>query len=1408
MAFNPYYLSFFNDYRRIKPSAELEWKDVSVYIRSAATPAVPSASQNYVPRILELPVLTEKRLDEEYGITGFEEVSLKLDNTDGYFEEILTGMYVTIWNDISGFQYVGRITHQTYGRTIDIKCKDVHEQAFATELPSLTVNDVLEREEKIDGDFVFVTEGNTDVQVDIFPFRETTYRSFFIQKFTGQQYTVDGQSFYVFRKGNANKLFIQEYSLTSLTQTSAYDSWEGLTTITNPLVGAVTTANYIILIAGLYGNYDAYYFHRGTLTFYKKKNAVFTSDPLEDVTHTGRHFAKTNYDDLLVTYIPSGANQYIKFNPDTGTRDLAGTFSSVYHRIASESILVAYIPSKITPNTGRYVFLDTITNPRKGIFYGTDGVKSAATDDVVFPVSQNTSAWHNPDRFFFTARDTDSTGKDPQYIADNLGVYLPIIFGRAVKVPLIEIKRDDVNREYHYLIGHGIGRGGKNFSDVYNIYRETVSLKTHTGTIKVNQTSNRAEDLTTSPPTYARGFAGLEDAEARPDNWYKYWFLEITAGTGKGQKRITHNYDGLRNRVEVDTWDTIPDGTSKYELKEWRFYNGGFEPYVNIAYIRFKKYISDGNQMYADVNGLVDEVNPARAIESILTNKYWGLGIDVSNLDIISFNDVAINHLLSKLKCEGILQERIPAIDVLREILSFQNMYITRTPVQISSTTTPKFILHADQRVDRSGGYKTLLSLGNSDTPDNIISLPHITYPDLDDIPNKYIVKYRYNSATREFMQQITHNPLLHIHGFDEHVRETPFIYDNETADRYALYHHQKTTYNAYVLQLDIETNIETHRGYVHPVAIPELENHFLSPTIVSYPFYTVGSSWVPNTKQGLWQVSSVTFHGEYKRVRLIPYNDSVLTYISNYPLAVDRFFGIEPTENETPPEPVTDLAVQFEGVVTDGTSITVNARITWTPPESNYIGARVSYKKSDEEFYLPVAFGDTPVQAGFIVRGLSPNVLYDFQVNSVGLNRKLASYPTILAGTKLAQPSLPPAPTVDSTVETPVKVDEAVEIPTVVHSYPVTLRNTGLGVEKTFMIGQCYVSASDIRLYLFQIDPVNNKLIRLGWPESYIPSPSQGGSWWQDTAFLGVTSEGQLVIVHSIGFYKSNVAIAPSISKGEIWKLVTDPPYTTGTGWNIDSMIVEPMTNRVYGVRRLDIYWVNDKGRFQNYSSVQGSSSSLKMFVFNNTVYAFTNVGNKLGRLNIKNGNFVITWTAVNDYGLPSNQSYPNIYSSTGMKVHSIITQGNTVYVLLEWLENLTSGLTAKRLSIMKVGTGKNWRRFNGKLEGYPDATLVRPLPIGNNPIGEPHLFLYSGKWYLTVQDRNTAGVTTPIKIYEVAYESGAWINKGNVIDIPGNVGIIEDQLGNDVTNDPGMDKIIALDIKTFPSATFTTGS
>ena len=532
-------------------------------------------------------------------------------------------------------------------------------------------------------------------------------------------------------------------------------------------------------------------------------------------------------------------------------------------------------------------------------------------------------------------------------VEDNAGSFLPIIFGRAVKIPLIEVRKDDVNREYHYLLGMGMGLNSKYFKEVYTVYKEKAVMDSITGSIG---------------SVHANGNVRLSSGDRRPDSWYNDWWIEITAGAGVGQIQRITAYSSYTNTISIEgAWGVLPTTSSTYRLREWRFYDGSqTENYThhNIAYIRFKKYVGDGKKLYADVYGLVDEVNPARAVESILSNKQWGLGLTVLASDFVT-----ASALVTDLKCEGALLDQEQALDFIRDILKFRDMLLHQKIASGASVVG----IEADRPI---ATVDATLALGSGEHADNIADRsPGIDSTKTEEITKNLNVKYRRDNSESLYMHAVRRKSFPV--GADQE-EEFPYVYDHSTADRVAHYRAKRLALT--VQRMSLRTAIESlNRRNVVWLDVP----------------FLVGA-------KEKWQVVKATKNILESSLELVRYSDEPYSYVPITAiggiLPTDETFAVLPNYEATPPDPVSNFKTAIEGWKT-GRDILVEAMLTWTAPAENYGGAVIAMKESSQDAasYHEVA---TTGESSVTITGLSTAKSYDFKIEAWNINKSLRSYP------------------------------------------------------------------------------------------------------------------------------------------------------------------------------------------------------------------------------------------------------------------------------------------------------------------------------------------------------------------------------------------------------------------------------
>ncbi len=519
-------------------------------------------------------------------------------------------------------------------------------------------------------------------------------------------------------------------------------------------------------------------------------------------------------------------------------------------------------------------------------------------------------------------------------VANDLGRSIPIIFGRAVKVPLLYIKADEAAREYDYIIGEGVGLGGGNFTEVFTVYREDQALDDIEGFAQPGSSASQLK---------------LHNDDQYPDSWYKYWWVEITEGPGAGSIRHVTSYNSLTNIITPNSnFSASLTTSSKYRLREWRFYNGSqASPYGGLAFVRFKKRLGASGStdaIYADVNGFSVETNVVRAVESILSDAVWGLGLDV---DSSSFDTAAALPEIGGMLCEGAITDTTTITDILngsgesQGLLSFRDMVLSKTDAVSISVDGPKSSAHSFGMGDETGWNNILTGS------------PEISHLHSGERVKNLKVRYRKNNRESDLYLHELERPSS-ASGVDRGLT-LPFVHDHETADRWLDYRRKRLA--AAVKRMAIETGQEggsARRGERVTVSVPTL-----------------------GLEGSAWEVAAVSATpAGSNSLTLVPYSAAPYTYVpvtdEGGDLPSDEFFDIAPDYTKTPPNMVSGASVSYTNDLSPEGQRQTFAVVTFTPPEDNFDHAVVSIRKNGASNWESAGSGANRVRikvtAGFFM--------------------------------------------------------------------------------------------------------------------------------------------------------------------------------------------------------------------------------------------------------------------------------------------------------------------------------------------------------------------------------------------------------------------------------------------------------
>ena len=553
--------------------------------------------------------------------------------------------------------------------------------------------------------------------------------------------------------------------------------------------------------------------------------------------------------------------------------------------------------------------------------------------------------------------------------AKDIGKRVPVIFGRAKKVPLIDISDTtlaDTNREYDFLIGEGT------MLAVETVYRASAALDELTGT---------AQTGTTTTIT-------LANTDRRPDGWYKWFWVEITAGTGSGQIAFITDYDSETNKATISgTW-TAPDGTSTYRLREWRFYTGSQgSPHAGFAFLRFKKRLGDGSNfdpIFVDVDGLQTEINPVRAIQSVLSNSVWGLGLTV---DTTSFDTAAVLSDITALKCEGAILSETRAFDVLEELLAFRGMTLTMGDnIGIS--------------VDQAKTTFATFGIGDG-FYENIVNQDGIQEQSLDEQVKNLIVHYEPDySQSGELRNSISRS--ANTKGSDRDVN-LPLVFSPTTADRIVDFRRKRL--QAFREKLSITVGLDADQiGMGFPFIFGGLFGDIGESVAKGKRIEVVIPSLGLASGSSDWEVIGVRRGVTQHTLELMRYVDAY-TYEASAGLPTDP--GNIPADlSLTDPDPVANIAFN-----------TTTRVLTWTLPTSIATKAEVFFRENGDTVWQSV--GEAITSFTFSAATLISGLTYDFMVLAKSETGRVSGafdpgsilVSQLIAGDMTA-PATPPTPT------------------------------------------------------------------------------------------------------------------------------------------------------------------------------------------------------------------------------------------------------------------------------------------------------------------------------------------------------------------------------------------------------------
>lgn len=503
--------------------------------------------------------------------------------------------------------------------------------------------------------------------------------------------------------------------------------------------------------------------------------------------------------------------------------------------------------------------------------------------------------------------------------AIDTGYRIPFPFGYTLKVPcaLIKALEDVSGNQFQYLVA----RGDHNI-DV--VYRDKLVLKYYPGTAQSSTSTTIKLDAT----------------DTKNDDFYNLTFIEITAGTGAGQVRKITDYNSSTKDATVDTaWDTNPDDTSVYKIREWKkiLLTINSVQYTCIEFAiaqREKDRLFQRDRMSADISPVAGATtrNPARAVETVLN--LYNLPMDVSAFTTAASQIDSIGDLYS----DGAAIEEKTVFDVVNELC-----LIGRIRLRLNDNRVFEPVIDGQNNI-----------VWYQFTEDSIESIDAPEQESLSNLWKNLSVKYRKQFDVNQFRLTSTPHDVFTDGGKIEKVLDFDFVYEKVTADKVCDYAAKRK------VSMDIKT----------PVSLGNSARARIIGDLI----------YIKNDKPRLndiYEIVRRNLNDNTLGFGVSKYDPEVFNY-NSLTLPSDPVSDARADFRNTPPDAVEALGVNWTEIIPNQS---VNAELSWTNPTENYKEVRIQYKKSTDSVYNDFT---TVPNENATIPNLEPGLEYDFQLISV----------------------------------------------------------------------------------------------------------------------------------------------------------------------------------------------------------------------------------------------------------------------------------------------------------------------------------------------------------------------------------------------------------------------------------------
>ena len=395
------------------------------------------------------------------------------------------------------------------------------------------------------------------------------------------------------------------------------------------------------------------------------------------------------------------------------------------------------------------------------------------------------------------------------------------------------------------------------------------------------------------------------------------------------------------------------------------------------------------HRLYVAANGLATERNFARAIQSLLSNSTWGLGLSVNTA---SFDTAAAAlDAIGGLYCDGAMDTQRTAYDWLSQLVNVRG-------IRLEMNSSGEYTITVDTQASTIKGR---FGHGQGQTWNGVVEggFKGLSTTPVSDAIKSLILEYRKDRQSDQYVLATSSRSVLTV-GTEERVQHD-FIRDKTTADKTACYWANRYLYEKERLSFTAEQSARK----IRPGEL--IQYHAIRPAF-SKTFRVMGIERQLTT-------SAVKARG---------WDAAIYTYTAGT-LPAEPAAITETDYTRQTPTAVTSLSIVASGVETDGQNAYL-AKVTlqYTVPIETWAQTIVRYRRNGTTNWQSAAVNQaTGANLQTQITGLITGASYDYQVSRVNaMAPSLSADASLTAQVAPADTTAPGAPTTLAIVDQHLK--------------------------------------------------------------------------------------------------------------------------------------------------------------------------------------------------------------------------------------------------------------------------------------------------------------------------------------------------------------------------------------------------